>query len=135
MFLLDTNVLSETRVGRAKPVIAWLAAQDESDLYISVLSLGELRRGVESLRRRDAVTARHLDRWLAGLVVTYRDRTLPVDGAVAEIWGRLNVPSALPAIDSLLAATAVLHDLTVVTRNERAFVRTGVATLNPFTSG
>ena len=132
--LIDTNVLSELRKGpRANSrVRAWFAEVEESSLFSSVLCIGEIRRGVETLRRRDAVSARALDRWLARLEKAYADRLLPVDRAVAEEWGRLDAAFGLPAVDGLLAATACVHDLVLVTRNTKDVSRTGVDLLNPF---
>lgn len=133
-FLLDTNVISELRKGaRAnEQVLQWITGIDDDALLLSVLVAGELRQGVERLRRRDAVQAEQLDRWLHALVYHYAERLLPVDSAVAELWGRLNVPDPIPAVDGLLAATAIVHDLTLVTRNVRDVERTGVRLHNPF---
>lgn len=133
-FLLDTNVLSELRKGkRTDPgVTAWYAAVPEEDLFLSVLVVGELRQGVERLRRRDLEGADRLDRWLGDLLEDYADRILPLDLRAAELWGRLNVPDPLPAVDGLLAATAITHDLALVTRNGRDVARTGVRIVDPF---
>jgi predicted nucleic acid-binding protein len=133
-WLLDSNVLAELRKGsRADPsVMAWFASTDEADLFTSVLVIGEARRGVESIRRRDAVAAQALDQWLLRLRETFADRVLPIDEDIAERWGALNVPDPVPAVDGLLAATALVHDLTVVTRNVRDMERTGVRLHNPF---
>ncbi len=133
-FLVDTNVVSELRKGpraHAK-VVAWFRAVDDAELYLSVLVLGELRQGVERLRRRDPTAAARLDRWLHELAERHAGRTLPVDAAVADRWGRLNVPDTIPAVDGLLAATALVHSLTLVTRNVRDVSRTGVRHLDPF---
>jgi predicted nucleic acid-binding protein len=97
-----------------------------------VLVIGELRQGVERLRRRDPPAAAKLDRWLHELIERHADRTLPVDAAVADRWGRLNVPDPIPAVEGLLAATALAHSLTLVTRNVRDVRRTGVRHLDPF---
>jgi toxin FitB len=133
-FLLDTNVLSELRKGkRADPgVIAWFAQIPEEELFLSVLVAGELRQGVERLRRRDLETAERLDRWLVTLLEDYADRILPLDLRIAELWGRLNAPDPLPAVDGLLAATAIAHGLTLATRNGRDVARTGVQIVDPF---
>lgn len=133
-FLLDTNVLSELRKGkRANPdVVAWFAEIPEEELFLSVLIAGEIRQGIERLRRRDLDTAERLDRWLVTLLADYADRILPLDLRIAELWGRLNDPDPLPAIDGLLAATAIAHGLTLVTRNGRDVARTGVSIVNPF---
>lgn len=133
-YLLDTNVISELRKGRRchPGVAAWFATIGASEIHLSALTLGEIRKGIESIRRRDRISAEALDAWLAGLVAAHSDRILPVDEAIAEQWGRFNVPETLPIIDSLLAATASVHGLTLVTRNLKDVERTGVACLNPF---
>lgn len=133
-WLLDTNVVSELRKGaRADPgVRAWVDAAEDSQLFISVLVLGEVRRGIESIRRRDAVAAMALAQWLARLTETFDDRILSVDAKVADRWGSLNVPDPMPTVDGLLAATALVHGLTLVTRNVRDVARAGVKTFNPF---
>jgi toxin FitB len=133
-FLLDTNVISELRKGsRAHARVRdWFQSVDDGAMYLSVLVIGEIRQGIESLRRRDAPAAARLDRWLAELVQSHADRVLPVDGAVADRWGRLNVPTPISAIDGLLAATALVHAATLVTRNVRDVKRTGVRHLDPF---
>jgi predicted nucleic acid-binding protein len=133
--LLDTNVVSELRKGRRadKHVQAWFRGVDDDALFLSVLVVGELRRGVENIRRRDRAAATALDRWLDTLMTAYADRILEVTTEIAAVWGRFNVPDPLPVIDSLIAATHV-HDLTVVTRNTVDIDRTGVPTMNPFTA-
>lgn len=133
-WLLDSNVLAELRKGaRADPSVrAWFASTDEADLFTSVLVIGEARRGAESIRRRDAVAAQALEQWLLRLRETFADRVLPIDEDIAERWGAMNVPDPVPAVDGLLAATALVHDLTVVTRNVRDMERTGVRLYNPF---
>ena len=132
-YLLDTNVISEAR----KPagnlnVKQWLASTSSDDLYLSVLVLGEVRQGIERLRRRDPAQANTYDLWLTRLRQDYSDRILPITLAVAEEWGRLNSVRPLPVVDSLLAATARVHDLTLVTRNTTDLAQTGVHLLNPF---
>ena len=133
-YLLDTNVISETRKGAlGNPgVMEWLSKTPSSSLWTSVLVLGELRRGVESLRRRDPRGAAMLDRWLNDHRAIQGERVLSVDEAVSERWGRLGVPDPLPTVDGLLAATALVHDMTLVTRNTRDVLRTGVTLFNPF---
>jgi toxin FitB len=133
-FLLDTNVISELRKGaRANPgVVEWLREVEDDELYLSVLVLGEIRQGIERLRARDPASAERLERWLGGLADGYRGRILSIDEPVAQLWGRLNVPDPLPAVDGLLAATALVNDLTLVTRNVRDVARTGVRVLDPF---
>ena len=112
--------------------MAWFGSVAVDDLFLSVLTLGELRRGIELLRRKDPTAANALERWFNGICDDFSEKILPVDAAVAEQWGRLSVLQPLPSIDGLLAATAVVHDLTIVTRNVADFDRSGVALLNPF---
>jgi toxin FitB len=133
-FLVDTNVLAELRKGaRANPrVRSWFASLEPDAIVLSVLTIGEIRRGIDNIRRRDATAARALERWLRRLITEHGDRLLPVDLEVAEEWGRLNVPQPLPVIDALLAATAKVHGLTVATRNVKDVARTGVDWVNPF---
>lgn len=133
-FLLDTNVLSELRKrNRASPnVLEWFARVDDDAIYISVLVLGEIRRGIERVRQRDRRAAAALDRWLQELVTDHAERILGIDRDIADVWGRFNVPDPLPVIDGLLAATAQVHSLTLVTRNIRDVARTGVPCLDPF---
>lgn len=133
-YLLDTNVISELRKGeRAHAgVFSWFRELDDEEIYLSVLTIGEIRRGVESVRRRDPDTARALDSWLARLSEAHRDRILSIDRAIAEEWGRMNVPDPLPVIDGLLAATAKVFGLTFATRNVADVEGTGVELLNPF---
>jgi len=132
-WLLDTNVLSELRKGeRANPgVRAWYAGAPAVELYTSVLVLGEIRRGIESVRRRDAISATALEHWLGRMVEGFADRILPIDATVADRWGALNVPDPVPTVDGLLAATALVHDLVLVTRNVRDVSGTGVRVLDP----
>ena len=133
-FLVDTNVVSELRKGRrANPnVRRWYGSLADEEVFLSVLSVGELRRGVELIRRRDTRSAESLDAWLAHLVAAHGERLLPVNGNVAEMWGRMSVPDRVPVIDGLLAATAMVHGLTLATRNVRDIERTGVSFVDPF---
>jgi predicted nucleic acid-binding protein len=132
-YLLDTNVVSEARKPKADAnVLSWLAAVPDDDLYISVLVIGEIRQGIERLRRRDPARAEVFDTWLSTVLRDYGDRIMPVTAEVAEEWGRLNVPDPLPVIDGLMAATAKLHGWTLVTRNVADLTATGVRLLNPF---
>jgi predicted nucleic acid-binding protein len=135
-YLLDTNVISEMRKGpRADGgVLGWMTATSASSMWVSALVLGELRRGVEALRRRDPAGAEVLDGWLRVVTSVHAGRVLPVDAEVADRWGHLNVPDPVPTLDGLLAATALVHHMTVVTRNTRDFARTGADTLNPFST-
>jgi hypothetical protein len=134
-YLLDSNIVSELRKRERADVGVrqWLAGVDDAELFLSVLTVGELRRGIESIHRRDRARALALNRWFHALVTEYEERILLVDQKVAEEWGRMNAVATLPAIDSLLAATAHVHGLTFVTRNTRDVTRTGVPYLNPFT--
>lgn len=132
-FLLDTNVVSEARKRNADPnVRAWLASVPDPDLYLSALVIGEIRQGVERLRRRDPAQAAMYDAWLSTLLRDFADRIVPVTAEVAQEWGRLNVPDPLPVIDGLLAATAKVHGWTLVTRNTADLARVGVPLLDPF---
>lgn len=132
-WLLDTNVLSELRKGeRGHPGIrTWFAIARDEDLYTSVVVLGEIRRGIESLRRRDVAAALAIEQWLERLTTTFADRVLSVDARIADRWGQLNVPDPLPTIDGLLAATALVHDMTLVTRNVRDVSGTEARILDP----
>jgi predicted nucleic acid-binding protein len=133
-YLLDSNIVSELRKRERADagVRQWFAGVDDSELFLSVLTVGELRRGIESIHRRDRTRALVLNRWFHALVTQYEARILLVDQKVAEEWGRMNALATLPAIDSLLAATAHVHGLTFVTRNTKDVARTGVPCLNPF---
>jgi hypothetical protein len=117
-YLLDTNVLSETRRRKAdEGVIAFLKATDSSALYLSVLTLGELRKGIAAKKRTDPVGAKALAEWIEGLEVGFASRILPIDAAIARLWGDWSGDRPRPVIDTLLAATASQHSLTLVTRN------------------
>ena len=135
-WLVDTNILSELRKGdRTDPGIrAWFAEAREEELFTSVLVLGEVRRGIESIRRRDAPSALALEQWLARLTMSFAERVLPIDARVADRWGTLNVPDPVPTVDGLLAASALVHDLVLVTRNVRDVAGTGVQLLDPTAS-
>lgn len=135
MFLVDTNVISEVRKRHGLPQVkAWMAAVPDDNVYVSVLVLGEIRRGIERLRHSDPPQASSLDFWLAGLYDFYYARILPISAEIADIWGRLSISQPLPPIDGLMAATALQHRLTVVTRNVTDFARCGVPAFNPFSS-
>jgi len=131
-FLLDTNVVSEIRRGREANVAAWASDVAGADLYMSVLTLGEIRKGIERLRGRDPDQADVFATWLEQLRDHFADRILSIDDRVAEEWGRLNAPAERTTVDSLIAATARLHDLTVVTRNTSDFDGCDVLLLNPW---
>lgn len=133
-FLIDTNVLAELRKGKRgnHGVLTWYETAGESSLYISVIVLGEIRRGVELLRRRDVMAAEHLESWLLVLRASLGSRLLPITDEIADRWGRLGIPDPVPVSDGLLAATALVHNLTLVTRNTRDVQRTGASVMNPF---
>ena len=139
MYLIDTNVISEARKkDRANPGVTGFlrdsAAQGER-LYLSAVSVGELRRGVELIRHRgDLPRAALLDTWLDGVLDHYRHHILAFDAEAAQVWGRLRVPHPGHELDKQIAAIALVNSLTVVTRNTADFVGTGVAVLNPFVS-
>jgi toxin FitB len=132
--LVDANVIAELRKGRRANanVRSWFHSLDPEAIRVSVVTLGEIRRVIESIRRRDGGEAAALERWLLRLIADHPERILPVDLQTAEEWGRLNVPKPLPVIDSLLAATARMHGLTLATRNVKELASTGVDLVNPF---
>jgi predicted nucleic acid-binding protein len=136
-YLLDTNILSETRKRDPTPSVAdWLAATPSGWLHVSVLTLGEIGQGIARLRARgDQERASALEGWLRGLETGFADRVLPVTLPVASAWGRQNggrQGHPIPVIDALIAATARVHGMTVVTRNVKDFELAGVQVLNPF---
>jgi len=132
-YLLDTNILSETRRTRAEPrVLSFLSAADPAQLFVSVLTIGELRKGIEVRHRSDAKMAAKLSTWAEALEASFADRVLAVDTATAKLWGVLSADRPRPVIDTLLAATAIVHDLTLVTRNAADVAGTGVSVLNPW---
>jgi toxin FitB len=137
MYLLDTNVVSEIRKRtRANPGVRDFfkrVAADQEPVFLSVVTVGELRRGVELIRHRgDMPQANRLERWLVQLLQRYEDYILGIDSDIAQLWGRLRVPHYENALDKLIAATALIHDLTVVTRNQHDFSKTGARVLDPF---
>jgi toxin FitB len=134
-YLLDTTVLSETR--KREPTVGvagWIAATPPERLHVSVLTLGEIEQGIARVRSRgDPQQASALERWLRDVETGFEDRVLPVTLAVAAAWGRQQYARPLPVIDALVAATARVHGMTVVTRNVKDFELAGVQVLNPFT--
>ena len=140
MYLVDTDVISEARKGeRANPGVRRFFENVERNsipVYLSAVTIGELRQGVEIVRHRgDEAQTRVLERWLTRVVSTYEDSILGFDEEIAEIWGRLRVPNPESPLDKQIAATALINDLTVVTRNTTHFIPTGVQVLNPFFAG
>lgn len=132
-YLLDTNVVSEIRRPTCDPAVArWFARVPSDHLYLSVLTLGEIRRGVERLRRRDPSQALVFDAWLGSLATSFADRVLGIDAAVADAWGVASAGERVAVEDALIAATAIHHGLTVVTRNVRHLMPTGARVLNPW---
>ncbi len=138
MYLIDTNVISEARKqSKANAgVVAFFSkvGADETPVYLSVVSVGELRRGVELIRHRgDTQQADLLETWLLGVLNAYNENILNLDAEAAQVWGRLRVPHAEHELDKQIAAIALVNDLTVVTRNTADFEGTGVRLSNPFT--
>jgi toxin FitB len=135
-YLIDTNIISEVRKGERcdKRVSAWYASIADEDLFLSTLVLGEIRKGVELVRPRDAGKAVALERWLRDVETVFDGRVLGIDNAVSDQWGRMSAIRPVPIIDGLLAATALVNDLTLVTRNDRDVAGLGAAVLNPFTT-
>ena len=139
MYLIDTNVVSEARK-KTKANSGVVAFFDEvtasgEQVYLSAISLGELRRGVELIRRRgDVDQANLLEAWLAAVQEQFENRILALDADAAQVWGRLRVPDPDHALDKQIAAIALIHDLVVVTRNTSDFAGTGVKLKNPFSS-
>ena len=138
MYLVDTNVITEARKkSKANTGVRAFfkqAIEDEIRIFISVVTVGELRRGVESIRYRgDVRQANQLEKWLENLMAEYQDHILDINQDIAQLWGRLRAPHPENALDKQIAATALIYELTVVTRNQKDFVKTGVRVLNPFT--
>ena len=135
-FLVDTNIISEIRKrDRAHPnVVRWVARTPAEEIGTSILVLAEIRHGIELKRRNDPEQAKSLDRWFSQMRIGLGDRVLPIDEPVAEAWALLGIPDPLPLIDGLLAATAKVHGLTLVTRNVADIAPTGVSTLDPFSA-
>jgi hypothetical protein len=133
-FLLDTNIISEIRKrDRANPNVArWVARTPVKEMGTSVVVLAEIRRDIELKRRSDPKQAEALDRWFAQMRTRLSDRVLPIDEPIAEAWALLSIPDPLPFIDGLLAATARVHGLTLVTRNVGDVARTGISVIDPF---
>jgi predicted nucleic acid-binding protein len=135
-FLIDTNIISEVRKGPRcdAHVATWYASIADKDIFLSTLVLGEIRKGVELARPRDPGKAAVLERWLLDVKAAFTGRILGIDDAVTDQWGRMNATRPVSVIDGLLAATALIHGLTLVTRNDHDVAGLGATVLNPFTS-
>lgn len=132
MFLVDTDILSALRRRERHPrAVAWLSAQRSADLYLSVVTVGEVERGITQQQRQDPAFAQQLTAWLDGILALYRNRVLPIDLATARRWGNLTAELGHSSSDLLIAATALEHGLIVVTRNIRHFEPVGVPVFNP----
>jgi predicted nucleic acid-binding protein len=133
-YLIDTNIISEVRKGARcdANVSAWYASVADEDLFLSTLVLGEIRKGVEFERPRDAGKAVALERWLRQVEAAFDGRVLGIDNAVSDQWGRISAIRSIPTVDGLLAATALTNGLTLVTRNDRDLAGLGATVLNPF---
>jgi predicted nucleic acid-binding protein len=133
-YLVDTNVISEVRKGPRcdQSVLAWWTSVAPEEIFLSVLTIGEIRKGVENIRRRDARSASTLETWLLQIISYYRDQILAIELDIVEEWGWMSVPDPLPVVDGLIAATAKVRGLTLVTRNIADMERAGVSLLNPW---
>jgi predicted nucleic acid-binding protein len=133
-YLIDTNIISEVRKGARcdAHVSAWYASIADEDLFLSTLVLGEIRKGIELARSRDLGKAVALESWLRDVEAAFNGRVLGVDNVVSDQWGRMSAIRAVPAIDGLLAATALTNGLTLVTRNDRDVAGLGATVFNPF---
>ena len=137
MYFIDTTIISEARkkskADRGVRSFFSRVNREQASVYISVVTWGELRRGVELIRHRgDARQSNQLEQWLNELIADYQDRILDINRDIAQLWGRLRVPNQENALGKQIAATALIYDLTVVTRNHKDFLSTGVRLLNPF---
>jgi len=133
-YLIDTNIISELRKGAQcnAHVAAWYASIDDGELYLSVLVLGEIRKGIERARAKLPTRAKALDEWLTTVTHSFAERILPIDQAAAEEWGRMSAKRSVSTIDALLAATAKVNGMTLVTRNMTDVADLGATVLNPF---
>ncbi|CAN5750060.1 type II toxin-antitoxin system VapC family toxin [soil metagenome] len=134
-YLLDTNVISEVRKPKGNASVkTWISSVDSEELHLSVLVIGEIRRGIELLQRTDRTQADTYEIWLRTLTSNYDGRILPITQRIASEWGRINVPDYAPIVDGLMATTAKVHNMTFVSRNIADVERSGVRLLNPFES-
>lgn len=133
-YLLDTNVVSELRKGgRCDAALrTWFASVTDDDVYLSVLVIGEIERGIERIRQRDPKSATRLRRWLSGLSTQFDDRILPITLPIARAWGKMGPSRPTPTVDGLLAATAQVHGLVLATCNVADVEHLDVECLNPF---
>jgi len=134
MFLIDTNVISEIRKGdRANTAVsAWFGAHATESRFLSVLTLGEIRKGIEQIRAKDSGKAAAFEKWLLAILASYEGRILDIGLDEAEIWGRVSSKGKLPEVDGLIAATALAHGFSVVTRNVNDYKSSGVNVVNPW---
>jgi predicted nucleic acid-binding protein len=133
-YLIDTNIISEVRKGAKcdSNVASWYGSIDDADIYLSVLVLGEIRKGVERVRSGNPAQARALEKWLTTVVGSFAERILPIDQAVADEWGRMDAKRPVSTVDALLAATAKVHGMTLATRNVSDVADLGASFVNPF---
>ncbi len=133
-YLIDTNVISEVRKGAKcdSNVASWYGSIDDADIYLSVLVLGEIRKGVERVRSGNPAQARALEKWLTTVVGSFAERILPIYQAVADEWGRMGAKRPVSTVDALLAATAKVHGMTLATRNVSDVADLGASFVNPF---
>ncbi|NOT40616.1 MAG: type II toxin-antitoxin system VapC family toxin [Alphaproteobacteria bacterium] len=133
MYLLDTVTVSQSLSRRADAkAFAWIAKQKASDLFISVVTVAEIRRGAVQVRKKDAAFANRIDSWLDTTVTAFADRIVPIGVSIARVWGGLQASVGHGGEDIMIAATALDRDFTVVTRNASDFARLGVKVENPF---
>jgi predicted nucleic acid-binding protein len=133
-YLIDTNIISEVRKGAKcdSNVASWYGSIDDADIYLSVLVLGEIRKGVERVRSGNPAQARALEKWLTTVVGSFAERILPIDQAVADEWGRMDAKRPVSTVDALLAATAKVHGMTLATRNVSDVADLGASFVNLF---
>ncbi|ANH09146.1 MULTISPECIES: type II toxin-antitoxin system VapC family toxin [Shinella] len=131
MYLVDTNIVSEARRG-APQAVSWLRSIDPLSVHLSALTLGEIMRGITLKQKSDPKAAAHLAEWLRKLRRDHGDRILPVTDQISVEWGRIAAIRPRGDVDGLIAATAIVHDLILVTRNVKDFEDTGAAVINPW---
>lgn len=131
MYLVDTNVISEARRGAPQAVV-WLRSVDPGSVYLSSLTLGEIMRGIALKQKSEPKAAGHLAEWLRRIRHDHAERILPVTDQISVEWGRLSAICPRGDVDGLIAATAIVHDLILVTRNEQDFADTGASVINPW---